>query len=381
MPIALEGTPSGLAFTSRQIVLIDRVTYEDFPTSLVKRALDDGVRSGCSVPLISHNQVVGTLTLGADRESGFSEADADLLGQVANQIAMPVENALNFRRAQRERDRARLVLEAGNLIIANLNLRDLLLATSACLRKYFKQDFFALSLYDEEIGKLRLHTLDVFPDKEPDEGIPLDMTGTPGGKAFTTRQTVVIDRLNPDEYTSPAVRLAYAKGIRSGCSIPLISRDRALGVLALASNREAAFTPDDVELLQHIANEVAIAVENTLNFERLRKVEQLAARERDELRIVLEINNAVVSHLDLKQLVKTVSASLRDVMPHDAAGIALYEPEHNHLREYSNVSYRDLNAFREGDTIPLEGTPAGQVFLTGQPLLIKRPNPVFTTSR
>jgi formate hydrogenlyase transcriptional activator len=98
-------------------------------------------------------------------------------------------------------------------------------------------------------------------------------------------------------------------------------------------------------------------------------------RERDRLRLLLDINNAVVSHLDLKDLVRSVSATLRDIMPHDAAGIALYEPEHNHLREYTNVTYRDVNAFREGDAIPIDGTPAGQVFVTGEPMLIRRPNP------
>src|SRR5262245_66631486 len=96
-------------------------------------------------------------------------------------------------------------------------------------------------------------------------------------------------------------------------------------------------------------------------------------RERDRIRLLLEINNAVVSHLDLKELVKTISASLRDIIPHDSAGIALYDPELNQLREYTNVTYNELEAFQEGDTFPLEGTPAGQVFLTGQPLLIRRP--------
>jgi len=98
-------------------------------------------------------------------------------------------------------------------------------------------------------------------------------------------------------------------------------------------------------------------------------------RQRDRLRLLLEVNNAVISHLDLKDLVRSVSATLRDIMPHDSAGIALYEPEHNHLREYTNVAYKDLDAFQEGETIPIEGTPAGQVFLTGEPLLIRRPNP------
>jgi formate hydrogenlyase transcriptional activator len=97
-------------------------------------------------------------------------------------------------------------------------------------------------------------------------------------------------------------------------------------------------------------------------------------RERDRLQLLLDINNAVISHLDLKDLVRTVSSTLRDIMPHDAAGIALYEPEHNHLREYTNVTYQDVNAFREGDTIPIDGTPAGHVFSTGEPMLIRRPN-------
>lgn len=97
-------------------------------------------------------------------------------------------------------------------------------------------------------------------------------------------------------------------------------------------------------------------------------------RERDRLQLLLDINNAVISHLDLKDLVRTVSSTLRDIMPHDSAGIALYEPEHNHLREYTNVTYQDVNAFREGETIPIDGTPAGHVFLTGEPMLIRRPN-------
>ena len=129
------------------------------------------------------------------------------------------------------------------------------------------------------------------------------------------------------------------------------------------------------EFLQQVAKLVAVAVDNTVNFERARQAEQRMAGERDRIKLLLEINNAVVSHLDLKELVKNVSASLQDILPHDAAGIALYEPELNQLCEYSNVAYKDLDAFREGETIPLEGTPAGQVFLTGQPLLIRRPDP------
>lgn len=363
MPIELKDTPSGLAFNSGQIVLIHKVTFEDFPSALIRRTLDDGVQSGCSVPLISHKRVLGTMTLGADCENGFSEADAELLGQVAQQIAMPVENALNFQNAERARDRAQLVLEAGNLIVASLELRDLLMATSACLRKYFKQDFCALSLYDEASGQLRLHTLDVFPDKpELDDGIPLDMEGTPAGRAFTTRQTLVIDRLNPDEYSSLAVRIAYSKGIRSGCSVPLIARDRALGVLAIASNLEAAFKPADVELLEHIANAVAIAVENVQNFEH-------ANRERERAQTLLEINNAITTNLDLKELIQALAACLRSYFKNDFAGMSLYDEETNQLMVYSLDSSNIDKYLVEGALFPIEGTLNGLAFTSREPLI------------
>lgn len=57
MVISYEDTPSGSAFRSRQTILIHRLVYEDFPSQLIERALADGIKSGCGVPLISHNRV------------------------------------------------------------------------------------------------------------------------------------------------------------------------------------------------------------------------------------------------------------------------------------------------------------------------------------
>src|SRR5262249_34144186 len=170
------------------------------------------------------------------------------------------------------------------------------------------------------------------------------------------------------------VKRIVARGVKTGCLAPLVSQGRALGVISMVSLRDGAFSAEDAELLTQIAGQIAIAVENALNFERARAAEETAKRESKRVQLLLEINNAVVSTLDLRELVKAVSASLRDIMPHDSAGIALYDSETNHLREFTNVSYKDLSAFREGDVIPLEGTPAGQVFLTGRPLLIRRPD-------
>ena len=266
-------------------------------------------------------------------------------------------------------DRKQLQIDVSTAVVSKLTLKDLLLAISALLKQFIDHDVASVVLYDERRSQLRVHALDnPTSGGVLTEGSLLPLEGTPPGLAITTRQTIRREQIDLEEFHSPIMRQAHAAGLRSGCSVPLISHERILGTINVGSLREAAFSEAHQELLEQISSQVAIAVENALNFER-------AERERKRSQLLLEINNAVISHLDLQQLVKTISGKLRDIMPHDAAGIALYDPELNQLLEYTNVSYRDVNAFRVGDPIAIEGTPAGEVFLTSKPMLIKRPNP------
>ena len=367
MLLSLEHTPSGLAFRTRQTVVIKKLAFEDFPSPQIERAIKDGIRSACTVPLICHNRVVGTLSVAADHEDGFSDEEVTLLTQVGQQIAMPIENAVNFRIAKKESDRNQLLQEVGQAIVSTLNLGDLFKTVANCLRRVINHDAASVVLLDQVTGQLRIHTLDRPPGRILDEGSILPMDGTPPGLCIKLRKAIKRDTIDFNEFYVPQMRMAYAAGLRCGFSVPLIAHDQILGAINVGAFHEYAFTDEDVELLEQIAKPVAVAIENALNLKR-------AESERDRFQLMLEINNAVVSHLNLQDLVKTISASLRDIMPHDAAGIALYEPEHNHLREYTNVFYTEVAAFRVGDTIPLEGTPAGQVFTTGKPLLVKRPD-------
>jgi formate hydrogenlyase transcriptional activator len=371
-----EGTPAGRVLQTHETVRLPVIDPKEYPADIVAHAVRDGLRSGCSIPLIVHDEFLGVLEIASRRENAFSEYDAGLLKHIARQIAIATQNTLNFERANRERSRAQTLLEINNAITTNLELDDLIHATAACLRTHFKNDFAGMSLYDEESGQLMVHSLD--SSKTDDyliAGARFDIEGTLNGLAFTTGKPIVRNHIEPSESSWALAQKFFAEqGLKSAVFIPMISGGRTVGVLNLGSRTENAFSESDVELLVSIARQIAIAVQNSLNFGRARDFEQRAKRERDRIGLLLEINNALVSTLDLNEVVKNVSASLRDVMPHDAAGIALYEPEHNHLREYTNVHYTEMQTFRVGDTIAIEGTPAGEVFTTGKAKLIKRPN-------
>src|SRR5262249_10872106 len=140
------------------------------------------------------------------------------------------------------------------------------------------------------------------------------LTGTPAALAFSSRKPVLRHRPAPDEFPDEMMKRAYAAGIRSGCAVPLLYHDKIVGSMAIASLRESAFTEEDVELLTQIGTQAAIAVENARNFQKARTAQEQVARERDRSRLLLEINNAVVAHLDLKELLKTISASLQGII-------------------------------------------------------------------
>jgi formate hydrogenlyase transcriptional activator len=364
----MEGTPPGLAIMTRETVLRDRVDFNEFHSPQVRFAYEAGVRSGCSVPLISHDRVLGTINVASVREAAFTRADADLLRQIAGQVAIAVENVLNYERATKEGARNRTLLEVNNAIAANLNLRDLLRATSGCLHAYFKHDFAALALYDAETGRLHVHAFDrARPDTDIYEGEPVPVEGTLTGLAFTTRRAVFRSPIDAEETAAPMARRFFEQqGLQSFCCVPLISRGHVLGVLTLGSRQRDAMTAEDVELLERIGVQVAIGVENSLSFER-------ETRERERAQILLEINNAVATSLDLRDLFRETAACLRKYFRHDFAGMALYDDQSGQLRVHSlDAPVPDGAYVEEGFLMPLEGTPAGRAYTSRQTVLIRR---------
>jgi formate hydrogenlyase transcriptional activator len=381
MPV--DEVPSGWVWKTQEPLIIREVARENRFPQFNKWARQNGVKSYCALPLTSSGRRLGALGFARVNDAVWSESDLEFLTQVARQAAVAIDNTINLESARaaedelkRRLEQLRALLDVTNSITSHLDLRELFKVISRCLRQVISYDGAGLTIYDPESGMLRVHALESFvaEDAVVAEGVLLPIEGTPGALAFNSRQTVLVTRADLENSPSPLVRSIAAGGVKSGCVAPLISHGRVLGTLDLASSREDAFTKDDAELLAQIASQIAIAVENSLNYESVRSAEQQAERERDRIKLLMVINNAVVSHLELGDLVKTISANLLGILPHEAAGIALYEPEENLLREYVNIAYKRFDAFQKGTAIPLEGTPAGLVFTSGRPLLLKRPD-------
>jgi len=279
MPV--EESPGGWVWTHQRPLTVNDVEQEQRFPKLMSVLQENGVKSFCTVPLTTAQRRLGAMGFGSLQPKTYQDVDLKFMQQVAKQVAVAIDNAFNSDQLARERDRQRLLLEVNNAVISHLELRELLKAISISLSRVVPHDLAGFALFDQENQRLTAHALD-FPHNqdfvETDGAIPME--GTPEGRAFTSRQTVLIRNLDTTEFPADIVKRAKAAGLKSGCAVPLVSHGRALGTLSVVSMQENAFSQDDAELLTQLGAQLAIAVENALAYKQIAQLKDKLTEEK-----------------------------------------------------------------------------------------------------
>ena len=264
------------------------------------------------------------------------------------------------------RARYEALLEVAESIAAHRQLATLFADLSRFLNRLVSFDFISLSLLDARQGVVRLHVLETDHPVVGPAPAALPSDQVPTGLVLHTRQPYYIADV-AEEPRFPILReLFLANGIQSCCILPLFTAQRDLGGLQFGSLRKNAYSAEDIEFMQHVARQVAVAVDNALNHEAAQAYEEQLARERDRLRTLLEVNNAVVSCLSSKQLFQVISASLRRTFGLDYASLLIHDPEIGALR-LQMLDFPDgVGAIREDAVVPLDDSLPGCVFRTSE---------------
>lgn len=211
----------------------------------------------------------------------------------------------------RKRAEEALLLEITNVLLSNLDIRKLLAAISASISQVAPHDYASLALYDAAAKKLRLYVLHspLGFDLTADEML-ISLEGTPAGVSFSSRQPLVVERLDDGRFTTRTIQHLIDAGIRSGCWIPLISHGRPLGTLGIASVKENAFARTSLSLLSQVTNQIAIAVDNAAAFNQMSELNEQLSKEKqyleDELRTEFAFEEIIGESPGLKRILKQV---------------------------------------------------------------------------
>jgi formate hydrogenlyase transcriptional activator len=306
--VPVEETMTWWVYQHQQPLVIPAVDTETRFPQLMALLKTYGIQSACGLPLTTVHRRLGGLCLGSASANAYSEEEVCFLSLVADHVALVIDDALNFEAAQREKDRLELLLDLTNNLVSNLELRDLLRAISASVRRVMRCDGVGVLLPDAAGHQLRVYALD-YPDSKGfiQEETLVPIEGSLPGKAFQTGKPVVVGRPDPTQVSPEDYRLIAGEGLQSSCLLPLISRNRCLGVLGLGRQPEHAFRQEEVEFLTQVARQVAIAVENALAYGEIAALKDQLAQEK------LYLEDEIRSEMYFEDIVGT-SAALRRVL-------------------------------------------------------------------
>jgi formate hydrogenlyase transcriptional activator len=271
-------------------------------------------------------------------------------------------------------ERYRALLQVSESIASHRDLPELFRSLATLLHRLVTFDFICLTLPDLAHNIVRLHVLESSLPSEFQPGHEIPLAEDVRQLVWENQQPLVISHLENDERFPIVNQMLRQHDVQSLCVLPLTTAQRRVGGMALGSVAASAYDAADLEFLQQVAAQVAVAVDNALNSQTAQVYQQELARERDRLRLLLEVNNALVSTLDLHHLLSAISACLRRVMNHDYASLALYEPAAQQLRLQALDFPQGKGLLHEELVFPIEGTPSGQVIVTREPLIVSGAN-------
>ena len=329
-----KGASCGTALYRKEPVYVTDILTDPIWDDYRDRLLPYGIRSVWSRPLFtSEGKALGTFSILYREARSPGSSDLRLIENASHITGIAIERHMNEEALRHERDRLRLLLEITNSMTSRLDLRGLVEALSTNLLSVTRCDFCALLLPNADSGQLRV-TILYNPEARGSlcDGTLIPIHGSSCDKAFRTGKTQHFHsfeevRDDPEYFGSSAGRPFYqrvmAEGLVSGCDLPLIGRNGVVGVLAALKRSERAFERDDVVFLEQVARQVAVAVENALDYETAIKDRDKETKQRRYLEeeIRAEVGEIVGESPALKTTLSLVSV----VAPTDSSVLILGE--------------------------------------------------------
>jgi formate hydrogenlyase transcriptional activator len=332
---------AGYVYREQRIVTLGTLDGESrFPRSLsiMRQA---GLQSVCALPLTTAHRRLGSVVIASVIPDAYSEDQVRFCALVAGQIALAMDDAMNFQASLRAQERLQLLLDLTNRVVSTLNLREVLREVISQIRRVMQCDGVGLSLPSPEDGRLTIYALD-FPGAPSSiqEGFEPPERNESPMRVFRTGETLVLSR---EQMKDSPVKI----DVESVVHLPLRGHDGIAGVLSLGK-LQGSFASEDLPFLEQIARQVAIAIENARTFGEVSELKNKLTQEKlyleDEIRSELKFEEIVGRSEALRQVLDQIET----VAPTDSTVLIYGETGSGKeliARAVHNLSSRKSNAF------------------------------------
>lgn len=309
-----EGLAGQVAQTGKPLFVLDP---QGDARRVRKNNLDE-FTSLYAVPLRAYDNTIGVLQLLWQERHQLTPTEANLCGALAPQLAVAMHNASLYYETKRRADELATLRSIGLATTSTLNLREQLRLLYENVNQLLRADTFFVGLYDETRDELRVEYI-------VEEGwflraiqVPLAQAGL-SGWVIRNQKALLVDDLERTE-ALPTMPQHVTRPARSWLGVPLMLKERVVGLISAQSFQPNGFTASDERFLVAVAQHVALALDNARLFAE-------SERRARELTLLNEISRAISASLDLDVVMDRAAHALSDQLGYHYVDIYQLEGE------------------------------------------------------
>jgi phosphoserine phosphatase RsbU/P len=277
--LALSQGVVGRVISTQQALVLGDVRTDPSYLEIVP-----GMASTVAVPLLHKKKPIGALNVLSRVRDSYSERDANILRQFATHVSTALVNARLFEQQRLDAEAFELLAEIGREVAAVLDLDQLLAKIAQLAKRVIDYRTFGILLLNDSTHELEMKVAVQYGERVSLPKVPLGEGLV--GYAALHREPVLV----PDVSKDPRY-IKVVDDVRSELAIPMLLKDRCIGVFDLESPELDAFVKRDVEILTLLASQAAVAIENARLYEELSRNE---ARLEKELQFARRVQMALL---------------------------------------------------------------------------------------
>lgn len=315
-----EGVTGWVAQEETPVVISEKA-YEDPRSKVFHMIPEDRFEAFLSVPLTAREKLVGVMNLHFRASFSPRENEIELLILLSQEMGFMIRHIRLFEEAQKKARQIEALAQVSQSITSSRYLEEILHLIVTVTAEMTSSTLCSIMIYDPERGLVVRATQTL--SEEYRNKPPLKVGESIAGVVFGERRAILVDNVQKDaRYTSRD--LAVRENLVSMLSVPMMIKDRAIGVVNVYTSHLHHFSPDEVKVLQSVANQAAIAWENTTLFEKTLAMEEaLESRKKVDRAKGILMKKHRIGEDEAYRLLQKKSMNLRKSMKEIAEAVIL----------------------------------------------------------
>lgn len=303
---------AGWVAQHKEAVAVERDAYHDKRFKFVPELQEDKYESMLSAPLIYRTEIIGVINVRTVKPHTYTQTQVRFLQSIASQVSGAVENSRAYRKMERRASQLSTLSEVSKTITSDLYLEEILQLIVAATAKSMSFKICTLMLLDEDKQELVIKATQS-ASREYLKKPNIKLGESIAGRALAENRTITVyDLKRSPEYAQP--EFARKEGLTSMASVPLLVKNKKIGVLNCYTDKPHHFSEEEISVLSALGSHAAIAIEHGKLMVKSALIQEMHHRVKNNLQQVASLLRLQLHYAGERSVEQVLTESLNRIL-------------------------------------------------------------------